>query len=169
MPMVLFIGHSQVQMLFMYGVLRVASDLGLSPLKYTRGYKMFRRSFGKKFLFNTLMTILVVTYNLILLMSNSDMLTATHIMAAPPAQNPFSECPPNSNNIWVNLDDNFGRPAWTTWKFNALELPSNFGPLLHRHSPSRWEWKYSDTWVSLESHRGYLEYDPASFAWLYAQ
>jgi peptidoglycan hydrolase-like amidase len=27
-------------------------------------------------------------------------------LAAPLIQNPYSECPPNSNNIWVQLDDN---------------------------------------------------------------
>lgn len=67
---------------------------------------MFRGSSGKKFLLSTSMTILVMTYSLTLLISNSDMLAATRIMAAPLAQNPYSECPPNSNNIWVQLDDN---------------------------------------------------------------
>lgn len=68
---------------------------------------MFRGSLGKKLLFSTSIFILVVAYSLTLLILNSDMLAATPLMAAPLAQNPYSECPPNSSDIWIRLDTNF--------------------------------------------------------------
>lgn len=43
-------------------------------------------------------------------------------LAAPLAQNPYNECPPNSNNIWVQLDDNnFGGQVAT------LSIPFDTG------------------------------------------
>ncbi len=67
---------------------------------------MFIGRSRKSILFMASMSVLVITYSLMLLISNSDLLVATPIMAAPLAQNSYSECPPNSSNIWVRLDDN---------------------------------------------------------------
>lgn len=51
-----------------------------------------------------ILTLLIASFNLSFLIRNGS--NDVILMAAPLYQNPYSECPPNSNNIWIRLDTN---------------------------------------------------------------